>query len=138
MIPDSLTVVGGGAIAFLILKEVFSFIKSIMTRNDNSNGKTKIDLHDIKSIIDQVKEDLDGVKAQTKDLWVWHEKEEPGEPGVKVWYGNRKRTEDALVKIAESLDRLTDLTRQMREDIKDLRIAAKKRPTKTRTRKKKS
>lgn len=123
MVPQSVEVIGVGILAVMILKEVFAFIKAFIN-NRNGNSKTKIDLHDIKQTVDELQGDMTEIKNQIKDLWVWHEKEEPGEPGVKVWYANRKRTEDALVKIAESLDRLVDLTGNMQNDIRELRNAS--------------
>jgi hypothetical protein len=135
MAPSPIEVIGIGILCVIILKEVFSFIRTVLSHRNNGNGKTKIDLHDIKRDMDHLKDTTDSIEPQVKDLWTWHEKEIPGEPGVKVWYGS-KRTEDALVEISESLKRLIVLTEQT-HDMTAMHIAASTKP-KRKTRKRKS
>jgi len=142
MMPNYIEVVGVGVLALMILKEVFSFLKAFIDSrsNGNGNGKTKIDIHDVKKVVDKLQNDVDDVKSRTKDLWIWHEKEMPGEPGVKVWYPSAY-LKDAMEKIASSLEKLTDMHEQMHDDIKeikDINLAARKRPTRRRSTKKKS
>jgi len=109
--------VGGGILAVLILKEVFGFITRFRTNGKNG----KIDLHDMHIVIKDMKEDIEQIKLESRDMWLWHNKEDPDEPGVKVWYANRKRTEDALVKISEALDRQTEILNRMSINMEDLK-----------------
>ena len=115
----TIEIIGGGILTVMILKEVFAFI--IRNRNGR-NGSTKIDLYDIQTSIHSVKSDVEQIKSESRDLWVWHNKEDPDEPGVKVWYANKRRTEDALVKIAESIEKQTEILEHMAGDIKELKM----------------
>jgi len=101
MKPIGMEVIGVGILALLILKEVFSFLRMYISKNtssSNGNGKTKIDLHDIKNAVDMLQKDIAEIKTETKDLWIWHDKEDPDQPGVKVWYTGTKKTETAMTK----------------------------------------
>jgi len=114
-------IIGGGILTVMILKEVFAFI--LRQRNGNGYSKNdKIDIHAIHSMFSSMQNDIDKLKHQTKDLWVWHNIDEPGEPGVKVWYAaNRRKTEEALTKIAESMEKQTKILDHMSSDLKDLK-----------------
>ena len=113
----SVELIGSGILAIMILKEVFAFLKY-----RNGNGRNdKIDLYNIQTSLQSIQEDIQQIKTESKDLWIWHNKEDPEEPGVKVWYANRKRTEDALVKICKSIEKQTEVLQALLIDIKELK-----------------
>jgi len=133
MAPTPIEVIGIGILCVMILKEVFSFIRTVLNHRNNGNGKTRIDLHDIKRDTGLIED----MESKVKDLWTWHEKEVPGEPGVKVWYGS-KRTEDALVDISESLKELIAIN-QKHMTMTEMHVAASMKPrAKRKARKKKT
>lgn len=88
-----------GILALLILKEVFTFIKT------RSNGK--IDYS--RQIIDQIKSS----NRQTYDLWEWH-KPDP-ETNKFKWYGREDEIMRSFQKVGDNIVREI---RELRNDIK--------------------
>lgn len=84
--------IGGGILSIMIIKEVFAFI--IKQKLNGKNGKNNI--HNMEMSIVEVKKDLSQMQTQ--------------------------RTEDALVKISEAIQKQTEILEHMSLDIKDLKM----------------
>jgi len=78
----------GGAVALLILREVFGFL--LKRKNDASSIAKEVD----NTVITQ----------KITDLWNWHNVR--GTDGVPVWYF-RSSLDDAMDKLAESINNQT-------------------------------
>lgn len=95
--PDDLRGLGVGAIvALLILKEVFAFLKG---RGQNGAWKRQI-----------------------ADLWDWHNRTDS--EGVKIWYV-RQGLENAIVKLADNIERQTEILQKLCLDMRDIKREVK-------------
>jgi hypothetical protein len=69
----------------------------------------------VREILRSLKENE--VHQQIRDLYVWHSKTD--EDGVPVWYV-RRSLEDTIVKLAENMEKQTELLRVMVENQKQM------------------
>jgi biopolymer transport protein ExbB/TolQ len=119
----------GGILALLILKEVFSFMRSkkavSATRTQNQLITDSI-LKGLKGIqsdpcynehkkIGKMMEDM---TRKINDLYKWHDVEDS--EGVKVWYV-RKSLEEAIVKLSSSIEKQTELLRVITDEFRSSR-----------------
>lgn len=108
MNPELISVGVGGTVAYIILREVFTFLNR---RRNGFNGKC------MKVLI-----------AQVRELHEWHDRRDA--EGVPVWYV-RKSLEDAVGKLADNIGTQTQVlqnivhaqekgSNDIRRDISDL------------------
>lgn len=92
----------GGLIAVaLILAEV---VKSLVNKRKNgryNNGMAKM-------------------AKQIDDLYDWHNKDAPDNPGVKVWYVQHTLVQ-AIEKLGQGIDAQVLMSREMINELKDMR-----------------
>ena len=83
----------GGALAFLIIKEVLGFLKT-----KNGNGKR-------------------AMQDKIDDLWDWHNHDDPVNPGSKVWYmtGMGKKITDLEKKMDDMHDDQHVIIKELRD-----------------------
>ena len=93
----------GGLFALFIIREVLTFLK------DKKNSAAGA-------------EDLSKLCRQVEELHVWHSKTD--QDGVPVWYV-RRSLEDAIEKLAENIEKQTDLFHAMHREMADVREAVK-------------
>lgn len=68
----------GGALAWLIIKEVLDFLKSRKEPHDRrTDDQAQLDMFTL----------LKKILSKTEDLHEWHDYDDPNNPGSKVWYG---------------------------------------------------
>lgn len=104
MTNEILQLGAGGAVAYIIIREVFTFLNK---RRNSCNGKA-----------------MKLLMSQVRDLYDWHNRRD--NEGVPVWYV-RKSLEDAVSKLAENigtqtqvLQNIATLQNETRRDISDL------------------
>ena len=94
----------GGIVTLLIIKEIFTFLKTRLGSDERRIG-------------------FDEILALTRDLHEWHKQKDSD--GVFIWYV-RQSLEDAIVKLSENISLQTEMQRdqifimkEMRQDIKE-------------------
>lgn len=88
----------GGILAIIILKEFLNHISQ--KKPDHFNKK-----------LDKICEDVKIIKRESRDLHQWHDRED--NEGVKIWYTRNKTIEIAISKIADSLEKQTDILQKL-------------------------
>jgi prefoldin subunit 5 len=112
-----LQVGAGGLLALLILREVFGFLRKKSQRDEITEV--------IEEQIDQLREPhkeaykkIEVAMDQINDLWRWHNVSDA--EGVKIWYV-RRSLEDAIGKLAVSIDKMTDLMGRLWTEVHDVK-----------------
>ncbi len=99
--------ISSGILALLILKEVFTFIKTRSNGKNGYNGSSRI-VDYFRQIIDQLKLS----NRQTYDLWEWHKPDQ--ETKKFKWYGREDEIMRSFQKVGD------DIVKEIRELRKDI------------------
>jgi len=113
------------AVALLIIKEVFVFIKWWKTgervehhSNEHNILKEKVDktkeiVERISTFFDKFITTIDDIKYQNNEMYEWHNKNDA--EGVKIWYV-RRSLETAIEKLTESIAIQTNVLKEILQD----------------------
>ncbi len=105
----------GGIFLILVLRMVLDFVSKYEQRKAAKNSGGDVAAHRSAttgehSILERklvvIIKKIEVIEKQTDDLYKWHAKED--DDGVKVWYV-RRSLEEAMMKLAESMDRQTTI-----------------------------
>ena len=121
------------AVALLVIKEVFAFIKwwGSGEKKDKQNEEiinTRKDVYKVKESVEKIQEvvfkishDIDQMHTQNNEMYDWHNKSDP--EGVKIWYV-RRSLEIAIQQLSENIsiqtDVLKEIIQEQRENKKDM------------------
>lgn len=106
-------VVGGGVLAFIIVREVLGFLR---TRQNGGKGA------------------IEEIRAKLGKLYEWHDKDNPNHPGAKAWYTTEaeqetRRLRDDVAGVQRAMDALRTIGVSQHETLREILVELK-RPAK--------
>jgi len=132
LLEDSfIKVIGSGILALLILRAVFDFLEKWSKWKIPSEKHSDHNSHTNKILVEALKEALSPLVIQIneihimqKELYKWHDVEDPNEPGVKIWWV-RVSLYKAIESLAEAVRQQTQVLTQVVSSQSDIRSAVK-------------
>lgn len=99
----------GGALAWLIIKEVLDFLAKRKESADNPERRT-----DDKSFTD-IFAILKSIRKEVGSLYEWHNHDDPHTPGSKVWYGTAviSRIDEMELKFSGLITRIKEMEKKV-------------------------
>jgi hypothetical protein len=101
----------GGAVALLILKEVFSFISNILAKRGGANVKADAPVAALMEVLEKYRREyFSPISRMTQDLHDWHNVND--QDGVKIWYV-RPSLAEAVKELSTNIKQQTKILEEL-------------------------